>query len=127
MPRLNEQFIKENNLADSVKLFGFRSNPYPYMKACDVYVQPSRFEGCPVTIQEVQALGKPVIATAFPTVSSVIQDGVDGVLVPLDNEGCAQGIVRVLQDSDLQRRLSGIHREESTENKSLTKIYEWTK
>ena len=68
------------------------------MQACDLYVQPSRYEGCPVTIQEAQALGKPVVATAFPTVKSAIQDGVNGVIVPLDNEGCAQGIVQFIQN-----------------------------
>lgn len=119
--------IAEAGMEKNVILLGKKDNPYPYMHACDVYVQPSRYEGCPVTIQEAQALGKPVIATAFPTVKSAIQDGVNGVIVPLDNEGCALGIARVLQDPDLQKRISGIHHEDLTENKSLTTIYEWTK
>ena len=119
--------IAETGLEKHVIILGKKDNPYPYMQACDVYVQPSRYEGCPVTIQEAQALGKPVIATAFPTVKSAIQDGVNGAIVPLDNEGCAQGIIRVLQNPDLQKRISGIHPEDLTENKSVTTIYEWTK
>ena len=124
---LIRQRIAEAGMEKNVILLGKKDNPYPYMRACNVYVQPSRYEGCPVTIQEAQALGKPVIATAFPTVKSAIQDGVNGVYVPLDNEGCAQGIIRVLQDPGLQKRISGIHDEDLTENKSLTTIYEWTK
>ena len=124
---LIRQRIAEAGMEKHVILLGKKDNPYPYMSTCDVYVQPSRYEGCPVTIQEAQALGKPVIATAFPTVKSAIQDGVNGVIVPLDNEGCAQGIVRILQDTDLLKRISGIHLDDSTENKSLTTIYEWTK
>ena len=124
---LIRQRISEAGMEKHVIILGKKDNPYPYMQACDVYVQPSRYEGCPVTIQEAQALGKPVIATAFPTVKSAIQDGVNGVIVPLDNEGCALGIARVLQDPDLQKRISGIHHEDLTENKSLTTIYEWTK
>ena len=124
---LIRQRIEDCGVKDQVILLGKKENPYPYILACDVYVQPSRYEGSPVTIQEARALGKPVIATAFPTVGSVIQDGVNGVIVPLDNEGCARGIIRVLRDLDLQKRISGIHNEDLTENKSLTTIYEWTK
>lgn len=124
---LIRQRIAEAGMEKHVIILGKKDNPYPYMLACDIYVQPSRYEGCPVTIQEAQALGKPVVATAFPTVKSAIQDGVNGAIVPLDNEGCAQGIIRVLRDLDLQKRISGIHHEDLIENKSLTTIYEWTK
>lgn len=124
---LIRQRIEDFGVKDQVILLGKKENPYPYILACDVYVQPSRYEGSPVTIQEARALGKPVVATAFPTVDSVIQDGVNGVIVPLDNEGCAQGIIRVLLNPELQKRITGIHHEDLTENKSLTTIYEWTK
>lgn len=40
-------------------------NPYPYIKACDIYVQPSRYEGKAVTVREAQILGKPVVITRF--------------------------------------------------------------
>ena len=95
---LIRQRISETSMEKHVIILGKKDNPYPYMQACDLYVQPSRYEGCPVTIQEAQALGKPVVATAFPTVKSAIQDGVNGVIVPLDNEGCAQGIVQFIQN-----------------------------
>ena len=90
--------IAETGMEKNVIILGKKDNPYLYMLACDIYVQPSRYEGCPVAIQEAQALGKPVIATAFPTVKSAIQDGVNGVIVPLDNDGCAQGIVQFIQN-----------------------------
>ena len=95
---LIRQRIAEADMEKHVIILGKKDNPYPYMQACDVYVQPSRYEGCPVTIQGAHALGKPVIATAFPTVKSAIQDGVNGVIVPLDNDGCAQGIVQFIQN-----------------------------
>lgn len=122
---LIRQRIVEAGMEKHVIIIGKRDNPYPYMRTCDIYVQPSRYEGCPVTIQEAQALGKPVVATAFPTVKSAINDGVNGIIVPLDNEGCAQGIVRFLNDAKLQKTVSRLH-DELVENKSLTTIYEWT-
>lgn len=115
----------EAGMEGHVIILGRKENPYPYMRACDVYVQPSRYEGAPVAIREAQALGKTVVATAFPTVSSVIQNGVDGVIVPLDNEGCARGIVRMLQDSAPGDCIPETH-DYLTDNKHLTSIYEWT-
>ena len=123
---LIRQRIAEAGMEKHVIILGKKENPYPYMSACDVYVQPSRYEGCPVTIQEAHILGKPVLATAFPTAKSAVQDGVDGIIVPLDNEGCAQGIVRVLRDSGLRQRISGVHTDEMNESKSLTTLYGWT-
>lgn len=123
---LIRQRIEDAGVKKNVILLGKKANPYPYILACDLYVQPSRYEGSPVTIQEARALGKPIIATAFPTVDSVIRDGEDGIIVPLDNEGCAQGIVRVLQDPELRERISRPHIDDLNENTSLTTIYEWT-
>ena len=122
---LIRQRIAEAGMEKHVIILGKKDNPYPYMQACDVYVQPSRYEGCPVTIQEAQALGKPVLATAFQTVKSTIQDGENGVVVPLDNEGCAQGLICALEDPDLLKRVSIVPVEDLRMNKSLTTIYEW--
>lgn len=55
---LIRNLIKENNLEDSFILLGKKVNPYPYMKDCDLYVQPSRYEGRAVTVTEAQILGK---------------------------------------------------------------------
>ena len=79
-------------MEEHVILLGKKDNPYPYIKACDVYAQPSRYEGKSVTVREAQVLCKPVIVANYTTVKSQIQDGVDGVIVPQDNEGCAQGM-----------------------------------
>lgn len=95
---LIRQRIAESGMGDYVQILGKKNNPYPYIKACDIYVQPSRYEGSPVTIREAITLGKPVVATAFPTVQSVIRDGVDGIIVPMDNKGCADGLSVFIQN-----------------------------
>lgn len=95
---LIRQRIADAGMEDAVRILGKKDNPYPYIKACDIYVQPSRYEGSPVTVREAMALGKPVVATAFPTVQSAIRDRVDGIIVPLDNEGCAEGLSRLIRD-----------------------------
>lgn len=103
---LIRQRIAESGMDKHVIILGKKENPYPYMKACDIYVQPSRYEGNAVTVREAQILGKPVVVTNYPTASSQIQDGLDGVIVPLSNEGCAKGIAALIADPEKQYRLS---------------------
>ena len=55
--------IAQEHMEDRVILLGKKENPYPYIKACDLYVQPSRYEGKAVTVREAQMLGKPVVIT----------------------------------------------------------------
>ena len=100
--RLIRQKIHEAGMEDNVILLGKRTNPYPYMKACDIYAQPSRYEGKSVTVREAQMLCKPIVITNYATAKSQIQDRVDGVIVPMDNEGCAKGIVDFIQNKQLQ-------------------------
>ena len=103
---LIRQKIREAGMEDHVILLGKRDNPYPYIKACDVYVQPSRYEGKAVTVREAQMLCKPVIITNYATAPSQLIDGVDGITVPMGNEGCAQGIAALLRDHEEMTLLS---------------------
>ena len=92
--------IAEEGVEASVIVLGKRENPYPYMKTCDIYVQPSRYEGRCVAVQEAQALGKPVIITAYPSSASQLTDGVDGWVVPLENEACADALSELLRSKE---------------------------
>ncbi len=98
--------IAETGMEEHVILLGKKENPYPYLLECDLYVQPSRYEGKCVSVREAQILGKPVVITAYPTAPSQLTDGVDGVIVPLDDEGCAQGIVQLLRNPEKMRCIS---------------------
>lgn len=102
---LIRQKIAEAGMQEHVIILGKKSNPYPYIKACDIYVQPSRYEGKSVTVREAQMLYKPVVVTNYPTASSQIQNGVDGVIVPLDNEGCAKGLAEFILDIEKQNHI----------------------
>lgn len=97
--------IKENNLEDSFILLGKKINPYPYMKVCDVYVQPSRYEGKAVTVVEAQILNKPVIITNYTTAQSQLKNGFDGYITELSIEGIADGIEKLYKDEILRNKL----------------------
>ena len=97
--------ITECGMENHFQILGKKSNPYPYIKACDFYIQPSRYEGKAVTVREAQMLCKPVIITAFPTAKSQLHDGVDGIIVPLDIEKAANEIHTFLLDRKKQEQL----------------------
>ena len=97
--------IAEAGMEEHVILLGKRSDPYPYIAHCDLYAQPSRYEGNSVTVREAQILAKPVVITRYATSASQLRDGVDGVIVPMDNEGCARGIAALLRDPERTEQL----------------------
>jgi len=120
--------ITEAGMEEHVILLGKKENPYPYIKACDIYVQPSRYEGKSVTVREAQILCKPVVVTNYPTAHSQINDGVDGVIVPLDNEGCAHGLADFIRNTDLQNKIITNLRNGDYANASeVEKIYDLMK
>lgn len=116
--------IREQGMEDHVIVLGKKSNPYPYIKACDVYVQPSRYEGKCVAVREAQMLGKPVIITNYATSASQLEDGVDGVIVPMDNEGCARGIADVLSNPKLMEKLKeNCNQRDYSNSQEVEKLY----
>lgn len=94
--------ISEYNMDDTVIVLGKKDNPYPYIKACDIYVQPSRYEGKCVAVREAQILDKPVVITNYTTAQSQLNDGFDGAIVPMDNQSCAEELVKIIVDKKLQ-------------------------
>lgn len=54
---------------------------------------------------EAQILNKPVVITNYKSASSQLCDGFDGIIVPMDNQGCAKGIISLVQDSELRNYL----------------------
>ena len=121
---LIRQKIAAAGMQDRVIILGKKDNPYPYMRACDLYVQPSRYEGKAVTVREAQLLGKPVVITDYATSGSQLEDGVDGVIVPVDNAGCAAGIAALLCDPVRMQQLSeNCVKRDYTNSAEVEKIY----
>lgn len=74
---------------------GSKSNPYPYMKAADVYVSTSFSEACPMVFIEARLCGLPIVTSNFGSAYEFIEDGVTGFIVPIDDMALKlQDIVR---------------------------------
>lgn len=76
-----EKLIENLSLRNDFILLGETINPYPYIKASDIYVQPSRHEGYCITIAEAKCLNKPIVATNFIGSNEQIKDGQNGLIV----------------------------------------------
>ncbi|MDU2291007.1 MAG: glycosyltransferase [Clostridium celatum] len=116
--------IKENNLEDSFILLGKKINPYPYMKAADIYVQPSRYEGKAVTVSEAKILCKPTLITNYPTASSQLKNEFDGIICDSSIDGIADGIEKLYKDKELRDRLmNNCKKTDYSNSYELQKLY----
>lgn len=105
----NSESIVDNmrkfGVEDHITILGKKENPYPYIKASDIYVQPSRYEGKSISVREAQILCKPVVITRYPTSGSQVMDGVDGVICGMDNGSVARAIVDLARDKEKQMKI----------------------
>lgn len=80
------ELAKKFNVMDYIKFTGSKPNPYPYIKNCDIYVQPSYSECYSLTICEAGILGKAIIATDVCGIKDEISDDTAIFVAPDSNE-----------------------------------------
>ena len=120
--------IEKYDVSEIVVILGKKVNPYPYINNCDIYIQPSRFEGKAVTVREAQMLGKPVIVTAFETAPSQISDGQNGLILPMETDELAAALSEALADKDRLSKIATYCASHSFGNENETeKLYELIK
>lgn len=98
--------IDELGLNENVYLLGLRKNPYPYIQYADIFIQPSRFEGKSIVLDEAKILGKPIVATNYDTVYDSITNGVNGTICEFDENSLGDAIVTLLENKDIRYRYS---------------------
>lgn len=114
--------IREKGLQDIFILVGAQKNPYPWMRNCDIYVQPSRFEGFGITVCEAKALAKPMVVSDIPEFREQILDGVNGYIAKND-EMMYDKIVELIENKKGMREqfITFLEKDESIENKEELK------
>lgn len=117
--------IQELQVEDSVIILGKKDNPYPYMKACDIYAQPSLYEGKAVTVREAQMLHKPVLITRFATSASQVEEGIDGYICEMGVQGIADGLAFLIDHPEICRELEENTKQSEYGNvKEIEKIFD---
>ena len=98
-----EDKIKAEGLEEEFILMGSKSNPYPYMKDADIYVQTSRTEGYCITLAEARALNKAIVTTDFSGAREQIEDGKTGIIVKYNENEIYNSIIKLIDDFELRR------------------------
>lgn len=115
-----ENSIKENGVMDDFILLGTKPNPYPFMKQCDIYVQPSRHEGYCITLAEAKCFNKPIVCTSFTGASEQIINGKTGLIVNSDWNQIYEGLKKIIVDRDLFNEMAENSRKEKSQNQLKT-------
>lgn len=99
--------VAELHMEGYVTMLGMKNNPYPYIRQADLYVQPSRFEGYPMTILEALLVGQCVVSTDNGGAGEILTDGETGLLCPISGDAIARYVSDLLCDP---RRLAALRR-----------------
>ena len=119
-----ENQVSALGLTGRVELVGFRPDPAPDLRAADVVMVPSRYDGMALVLLEAMACGAAVVATRVPG-SSALEGA--GQLVPVeDPQALAAAVDALLADPDQGRSLGLAARERVVENYSLQRSVDGT-
>lgn len=99
-----KQKVLKYNINDYIEFLGEKENPYPYILNCDIFVQPSRYEGKSVVLDEAKILCKPIVATNYPTVIDQINEN-EGLVTEISADGIASGIEKMF-DKNVRKKYS---------------------
>ena len=103
--QLSEKLL-DAGVADMMLFLGTTPNPYSYLRDCDIYAQPSRHEGKPISVEEAKIMYKPILATRYLSASEQLENGELGVLCDISSDGIYEGIKKLLDSPALCDRLT---------------------
>lgn len=119
-----EEKIREKKLQGKFVLLGMKENPYPYVREADIYVQPSRFEGKSIAIDEAKVLRKPIVVTNFSTAKDQIVNEENGIVVEMDHHAISEGIKKLINSEELRNKLiSNLSKEKLGTESEIEKLY----
>lgn len=117
------ELAKELNIENNVKFLGFYSEPEEILRAIDVFILPSYWEGFPASILEAMIYSLPVIASNVGGIPEIIQDGLNGILIPPKKpDALSDAIKRIINDRILSEKLSINAYKTVTEKFQLSKM-----
>jgi glycosyltransferase involved in cell wall biosynthesis len=94
-----------------VVMTGRRMDVPRIVPAFDVFALSSKTEGLPLVVPEAMAAGLPIVTTAVGGLPGVVEDGVTGFLVPVDDAAFGAALGKLIDDPALARRMGEAARE----------------
>lgn len=121
-----EDMIKKYGLEEEFILLGGKQNPYPYFAQCDLYVQPSKEEACPLTTTEAQICCAPIVATETVGAKHLIKNDETGIISKNNPRALADAIYDMYINIEKRIRISDNVKKidfEAYNNNILDKFY----
>ncbi len=106
-------------------LVGAQRNPYPYMRCCDIYVQPSDYEGYCIALAEARILCRPIVACRFAGADEQIADGKTGYVTGMHPDDIFPALCRLVDDPAQRARFSEALAGESAAEGDLQLSAQW--
>ena len=117
-----EKMIKTYNLEKNFIMLGEKDNPYPYIKSCDIYVQPSEYEGaCTATI-EAKILEKPIVTTKTSGISKNFKDKKTAIITNYNVNDIYNAIVLLMDTSEREKLVENIKKDRYIQNNRIYDI-----
>ena len=123
-----QRMARELGIEHDFVLLGTTTNPYPYMAQCDIYAQPSRYEGKPIAVEEAKILAKPILAANYLSANEQLKGGEYGVIAQIDAEDIFKKLRGMLdhpnQCVEMSERLAKVNFGNETEFDKFLSILE---
>lgn len=98
-----EEMVKDLGVEDVMEFLGYQANPYPYIKAADVLISTSAFEGFGLVLCEAMVLDVPVISTKTAGPVEILDGSRYGFLCGHEVEAIFEAVKRMYEDEGLRR------------------------
>lgn len=101
-----KEYARKMNILDSLHITGWVDDPMNYVDLFDVACLLSRWEGFGLALPEYMMAGKPIVATRIDAIPYIINDGVNGLLVNVDDaEDSANAILKLYRSEKLREKI----------------------
>lgn len=101
-----EVAAKRAGVHSLLHFLGIRTNPYPYFKDCDIYVQTSRHEGYVTTVTEAKIFNRPIVCTDVSGAREQLEDGINGDISPVDEKEIYERVSRLIDEPERRENYS---------------------
>lgn len=120
-----EELVKKYKVEEDYIFLGASTNPYSFMRDCDIYVQPSIHEGYCITLAEARCFDNPIVTTNFTGAIEQISHGESGLISQCNENDIYLNIKRLLDDEVLKKYIKlNLRKEKIDTVNEVEKLYE---
>lgn len=117
------KYVDRLGCASTIDFMGRVTNPEDYYQKAAIFVLPSRVEGMSNALLEAQSWGLPCVVSDIPGNTSIVEDGVNGLVVPVnDSRSLATAVIRLYEDPALRQQTSTAARERMKERHDIDSV-----